>query len=590
MTKPIAILDLEVYRDYFLVAMRQLDGGKVGYVEMFEGQPLDVAKVRQTLKTHRIVTFNGNHFDLPLLAIALSDGATPALVKKYCDLIITGGLKPWDIYREAEVQALPVDHVDLFEVAPGKVSLKVYGGRLHCQKMQDLPIDPDESIGEKDRELIRTYCANDLAVTEALYRALEPQINLREEMGQRYGVDLRSKSDAQIAEAVIVHEVGRVRRPSIAAGTVYKYPAPAWLHFSRADLQSVLADVLAADFVVQDTGGIAMPEALAGREIAIGASVYRLGIGGLHSSEECTAHIADADTLLLDRDVASYYPSIILGLGLEPQQMAGKFLPVYQSIVERRLAAKHAGDKVTADTLKIVVNGSFGKFGSKYSDLYAPDLMIRVTLTGQLALLMLIEWLETAGIQVVSANTDGIVIKCPAARQRDAETIVWEWELLTGFVTEETRYAALYSRDVNNYIAIKAGGGAKLKGVYAGNSLAKNPTNQIVVDAVLARLVSGHPVEQTVAECGDIRKFLTIRSVKGGAVKDGIFLGKAVRWYQSTACPGPITYKTNGNAVAGSDGGRPMMEIVEGIPDDIDRPWYVTEAHGVLRDIGVGHA
>ena len=39
---------------------------------------------------------------------------------------------------------------------------------------------------------------------------------------------------------------------------------------------------------------------------------------------------------------------------------------------------------------KIQINGSFGKLGSKYSLLYAPDLLLQTTITGQLALLMLI--------------------------------------------------------------------------------------------------------------------------------------------------------------------------------------------------------
>src|SRR6478609_3841680 len=68
---------------------------------------------------------------------------------------------------------------------------------------------------------------------------------------------------------------------------------------------------------------------------------------------------------------------------------------------------------VEADSKKIEINGSFGKFGSKWSALYSPDLLIQVTITGQLCLLMLIEQLEAAGVQVCSANTDGIVMRYP---------------------------------------------------------------------------------------------------------------------------------------------------------------------------------
>jgi len=104
--------------------------------------------------------------------------------------------------------------------------------------------------------------------------------------------------------------------------------------------------------------------------------------------------------------------------------MADHFQTIYQKILDDRLAAKNSGDSVTSNTIKIVLNGSFGKLGSKWSILYAPRLLLQVTLTGQLALLMLIEMIEDAGIPVVSANTDGIVIKCPANRKSELDNIV----------------------------------------------------------------------------------------------------------------------------------------------------------------------
>ncbi|MEG7688959.1 hypothetical protein U2044_15310, partial [Listeria monocytogenes] len=62
---------------------------------------------------------------------------------------------------------------------------------------------------------------------------------------------------------------------------------------------------------------------------------------------------------------------------------------------------------------KIMINGTFGKTGSQYSVLFAPTMLIQTTITGQLSILMLIEWHEHYGIPVISANTDGIVINCP---------------------------------------------------------------------------------------------------------------------------------------------------------------------------------
>ncbi len=559
---------------------------------LFADHPLDMDTIRSIVAKSTLVSFNGNNFDMPLLSLALS-GADNQTIKDASDAIILNNLRGFALERKFKFKTMTkVDHIDLIEVAPGMVSLKIYGGRLHCKKMQDLPIDPCASISVADRELLKTYCANDLQVTQALYLKLAPQIELRAQMGEAYGLELRSKSDAQIAETVIRTQVKAItgvmpERPIIEGGTLYQYSAPDYIRFSSALLKAALKTVQAAQFRVIDSGKVIEPEEIKNAKVTIGTSVYRMGIGGLHSTESSTSHVADEKTLLIDRDVASYYPSIILGSSLAPEHMGEPFLRVYREIVEQRLAAKHAGDKVKADALKITINGSFGKFGSKWSALYSPDLLIQTTLTGQLALLMLIEALESAGIAVVSANTDGVVIKCPVSKQDVMDDIVFEWETCTGFNTEATHYRALYSRDVNNYLAFKLGGGFKAKGAYASAGLSKNPSNEICTDAVVAFLNDGTPVEDTVHACWDISRFVTIRSVKGGAIdQQGHYLGKAVRWYYSTTAQGPIRYQLNHYTVARSYGAQALMDLPDQFPSDVDFDLYIAEAQTILKDIG----
>ena len=566
--------------------------GNTRAFELFEDHPLDMHTIRSIVAKFTLVSFNGNNFDMPLLSLALS-GATNQAIKNASDAIILNNLRGFALERKFKFKTMTkVDHIDLIEVAPGMVSLKIYGGRLHCKKMQDLPIEPSASISVADRELLKTYCANDLQVTQALYLKLAPQIELRAQMGKTYDLELRSKSDAQIAETVIRTQVKAItgvmpERPIIEGGTLYQYSAPSYIRFSSAPLEAVLSMVQATKFRVIDSGKVIEPDELKNAKVAIGASVYRMGVGGLHSTESSTSHVADEKTLLIDRDVASYYPSIILGSSLAPVHMGEPFLRVYRDIVEQRLAAKHAGDKVKADALKITINGSFGKFGSKWSALYSPDLLIQTTLTGQLALLMLIEALEVAGIAVVSANTDGVVIKCPVSKQDVMDDIVFEWETCTGFNTEATHYRALYSRDVNNYLAFKLGGGFKAKGAYASAGLSKNPSNEICTEAVVAFLNDGTAIEDTVHACWDISRFVTIRSVKGGAIdQQGHYLGKAVRWYYSTAAQGPIRYRLNHYTVARSDGAQALMELPDKFPSDVDFDWYIAEAQTILKDIG----
>lgn len=580
------ILDTEVYPNWFYAAFLDADTGKSASVELSEGGKLNVSGLLKLLRTNRLVTFNGTSFDLPVLRVALAGEPTDRIHAAAED-IITRNLPPWRFDKAWIVaKALTVNHIDLIEVAPGVASLKLYGGRMHSRRLQDLPIAPGTMVTDEQKQLLRTYCRNDLDTTLDLYRKLLPQVELRASMSEQYGMDLRSKSDAQIAEAVLVHEAGgEVLRPVVEPGTAYRYKVPAFVSFQTPELKALLDRIAEADFVVGDNGAVLEPQALQ-TEVRIGAGVYRMGIGGLHSSETCQVVTADADHVLVDRDVASYYPAIILRLGLAPAQMGQDFLRAYRSIVDRRLAAKRSGDKVTADTLKIVVNGSFGKLGSKYSKLYSPDLLVQVTVTGQLCLLMLIESLEAAGIRVASANTDGIVIRCPKGLTRTMDAIVGGWESVTGFDTEATNYLAVYSRDVNSYIAVKDDGSVKLKGAYAGASLAKNPANAIAITAAVNWLVEGTSIRQTIRSCKDIRQFVTVRSVKGGAVKDGVYLGKVVRWYYAIGMQGVIQYQSNGYTVARSDGAKPLMDLPDEFPVDVDFDWYEREAMSVLRDVG----
>lgn len=655
--KQTLVMDIECYVDYFLVMFRRVDTGTTRQYEMFDGQRLDAEEIRRIMRTYRVVTFNGNNYDCPMLAYALT-GVSCAKLKEASDTIIVGQMKGWQFEQHCGVRVpREWDHIDLIEVAFGQGSLKLYGGRLHSQKLQDLPIEPSARISPAQRAELAAYCGNDLQTTVDLWNHLGPQIELRERMSAENALDLRSKSDAQIAHVVIRTQASKIlgfpiEKPRVPAGTSFKYQLPKWLTYKTATLQAVLADVLHANFIVAPNGSVEMPPALDGRSVTIGGGVYRMGIGGLHSSEQNQALVSDNDYVLIDRDVASYYPAIILEGDLSPLHLREKnaFVRVYQQLVTKRLEAKKRGDKVVADSLKIVINSGFGLLGSVYSTLYSPHLMIQVTLTGQLALLMLIEALELAGIRVVSGNTDGIVMHCRRDQEDALLGVVGWWEGATTFNTEETRYAALFSRDVNNYLAIKEGGGFKGKGAFAPTSIAKNPQNNICVEAVVALIDQGVPIAETITGCTDIRKFVTVRTVRGGGVQmlhttyddtltpgkkrdlllvsgwlqivdgplakarfdhipDGCgydvetayryhcgednvrYLGKVVRFYIGHSSLGAIYYKEKNkaggrNKVPKSDGAVPVMDLPTTLPTDIDYAHYIREANEILNDIG----
>ncbi len=443
-----------------------------------------------------------------------------------------------------------------------------------------------------ERDLLSTYCINDLDTTIDLYKRLSDQIELREQMGKEYGLELRSKSDAQIAESVIKKQIeaikgDKVYRPDLPKNFSFNYTPPSFIAFKHPELNQALDIFKTKPFTLNEKGDVAEPPEVGKLKIKIGSSTYQLGIGGIHSCEKKVHYVAGSDHIIVDRDVTSYYPNIILTQQLYPKHIGLDFLTVYKSLVEKRIKAKREGNKVVNEALKVTINGSFGKFGSRWSALYGPNLLIQTTVTGQLSLLMLIEALEEKGISVVSANTDGIIIYCHTRNQAAMQLVISDWEKTTGFGTEETPYSAVYSRDINNYIALKRNGSYKVKGVYADENLSKTPTTQVCTQAVVDYLQLGLPIETTVHACMDIRKFVSVRAVTGGAVKNNEYLGKAVRWYYAKNEPGAIHYKKNGNKVPVTDGAKPLMVLPDSLPVDVDHEWYIKKAYSMLNDLGV---
>lgn len=671
--RPVLVCDIETYHGFFLIAFKRLSDGKVRTFELSDRSTFDPSVVRSIMMKHRIVTYNGQGYDVPLIFYALDLLENPTVawtddqsgaaqsrlmeqpeinrkLKAASDHIITKGVKYWEIEGVLGI-AVPrrLDHVDLMEPQPNAwASLKTLQGRMHGKKMQDLPIEPDATLTHADMDGLTTYCINDLDATHNLFDKLQDALELREYLSDEYGFNFRCKSDAQCGETILKKRVEQLRGERVEKDTTFAssfpYRVPPYMTFERPELQDLLQRLRTTDFFVMGDGKVDLPTWLAEKEITIGGSTYAMGIGGLHSTEKNRAVYADDNFALIDFDVASYYPAIILNSGLYPKALGPAFLEVYRKIRDERVEAKRRAKEIekvdlpavdltteegrarhdalmaelsrckAADKgLKIALNGVFGKLGSRYSVLYAPHLMIAVTLTGQLALLMLIERAEAAGISVVSANTDGLVFRCPRDREADLYAITKQWESDTGFELEDTRYRALYSANVNSYVAVKEDGKAKMKGPLANpwregdvrGQLMKNPQMLVVSDAVVDLLTKGIPIEETIRGAKDVRDFITVVNVKGGGVWGGQeitsvegteYLGKVVRYYWAKG-GSPIFYKTpdprtgNFKKVSKTDGCRPLMELPDdnALPDDIDYDAYIEAAQEILKDIGAEH-
>lgn len=605
------VWDTESYPNYWSAGFTNLRTGRHLLFEDFPefGIGFDKSKLDWVLRNFVLIDFNGENYDRHTAAIAVKPGTNASHMWVATERIITYGERGWQVVRSMGARKVQMNHIDLFELTPLSPSLKIMAGRLGSPLMMDLPFEPGIHLSWNQSRVLRWYMFNDNRNTELVYKAHEDNIKLREEFGPKYRVDLRSKSDAQIAESIFRSEFRQrmghdaETRPFVGS---FKFNMPDWVQFKTPELQRLKQAIIDSDFTVGETGYVIEPAVFKDLKVPIGSGLYTFGIGGLHSNEKSSAHCifdrsGNKRYILRDFDVASYYPKLILNSGYYPPAIGPIFIPIFQEIYERRLKEKEIDKKgVWALGLKIVLNGTFGKTSDPYSVLYYPPLMVQTTISGQLALFMMIERAFLAGFEVTNANTDGVVIKAPVDREDELSAIVKDWEQCTGLVMEATDYVATFSRDVNSYIAVDTKYKAKRKGWYGkggthgrpdNEQIKKNPASEVVADALEAFLTSGKPVVESIRECRDINKFVTVKQAQGGGafVEPGsppVYLGKAVRFYKACESKGEIITVKKGHLVGGSEGCRPIMNYDGQFPTDMDFEFYVNMANEHLELLG----
>lgn len=585
------VYDIETFPNFILFAFLEPDG----CVREFRATPdeaLDASALADYTDGRLLVGFNSNHFDDHLLGLAIQGAGVDTLYQRAQAII--GGQLPRS--PGGGLRTHPRS-IDLFEVLGGAAragSLKLLAARMGCTTLQELPFDPTQALSPEQVEAVAAYCRNDLAVTSDLYRHLNGALAVRQSLSRQYAIDLRSRSDAAIAEEVLCREYerrtgfgkDRLRRMVERPKTI-RYVPPKWAAAIRHPATRDWLELLEQPITIDEKGRPDAPHLQ--RTIRIAGGQYATGIGGLHSQHGTGIYREDDDFGLLDADVTSEYPSIIVQQQLHPAHLLPVFTDIVAELLNRRVSAKRAGDRETADALKIVVNSLFGKTGSLYSPLYDPAMMTAVTLTGQLALLLLIERLEDAGGEVLAANTDGVTIRYQRQSIERVRAVLRAWQDTTGLELETNAYRLFAQKDVNNYLAADGLGRIKTKGAFLNQrQLSKNVSAAVVAQAVAAWLVEGVPIADTIAQATDLRDFCYIHQSRSPVHCGEIPLGKVVRWYRSTGLTVPfIKVGASGrrSKLPDSDGAAPAQRLPATLPDDLDRNYYVRATETLLRTL-----
>lgn len=434
-----------------------------------------------------------------------------------------------------------------------RVGLKEIQVTMQYKNVQEFVCDWSKPLPIEDFDSMIDYNINDIESTSALLDRCKKDIDLRLAIEDEYGVKVLSKDGVNIGMKILTHkylektgltwwDIKDLRSPQ--AYIPLKDVILPFIKYDSPILKSVL-DEMKTQVVSPGRKGYE-------KNFVFGGLRYTVGVGGIHSKNDPEIIIPAEDEMLIDIDVASLYPSMLIEYGFYPKHLGPEFLEVYSQIRSERIEAKHNGDKIKDSTLKLALNGLSGNLQNEHNFCYSPFAVMQIRINGQLLLLMLAEKLVELGCRIVQANTDGLFVLLKKSVYDKVNIVCREWEQLTKLTLEEDRFEAMYQYAINDYIAVKEGyakkkhefrdftavmdpktgdhikyGATNAKGETYRNMdeirkdyiktkgmfitevlLGKGLSPKIIPEAIIKYFVDGIPVEDTVKGCTDIKKFL----------------------------------------------------------------------------------
>lgn len=545
------------------------------------------------------------------------DGGTEVWLRKISDMLIDDTDHD-RVFKLVYAQRPWFASIDVFQLFNGKTSLKEHACRNNAPDVREAPYDfmqplPDTKAAH---DAVLHYCKLDSANTAMLLVKKWELVKLRETLDIEFGLGegIYRLAEQGIAQNVFV----KLYKNRNRGARVSDMRDDARLNPDNAKREWPLASIMSNRVIFGTMPGgnllnmlkkgraFALNDTLTSWDLDLGeisrvpkkrnqitfaGGTYQLGVGGLHSIDgpgRWDAASFDGRYTIVDLDVTSYYPSIIINEKIEPKHWDGHFSHDMRVLRDKRVAAKKAGDKVTADALKIVINSTFGKLNDAWSPFRSiPDAM-RVTVNGQMFLLMLIEHLSVMEdvTDILSANTDGVTCVMDATYAEGVISEVTAWfKDAVGMDLEAVRYLKYCRRDVNNYVAQSADGKVKTKGAFHVDS--GKADGRVIKNAAVAYLLNGTKISETVRAAAPTDFLFYQRCRNGGSLFwDGEPIGGLGRWVVSPACLGATLNRRNpqGNWANLPNAGSVSLclDIRTLDPAVIDYHWYEAQAQALV--------
>ncbi len=630
----VLIYDIETMQELFLISIYNPETKEMHDFEMSKNINQIDAFIRFTeqYNDYYWVGYNNLRFDAQVIEWIIRNyehwhelGTMQIVAKiaqKAADVIDDAN---YDVFPEFREENLSLKQIDLFKInhydnKNRMVSLKRLEFEMDLENIEEMPIHHSKTnMTDEEIQLTKDYCHNDVMATYAFYKVTtgdcnhplykgNNQIELRQDIQEEFGIPCLNYSDSKIGDEMIKKfycEEKRIqysdlpKKGQFRTEVKVKHCIASYVAFQTPELQAFLKRISKEVLTQKDDFK---------ESVEFYGNTYTFAKGGLHTENKPKIFEADEDTLIVDWDVSSYYPAIIINNGRYPVHLGPEFLRGYKTMFDKRLelkplAKKDKKIKGIVGALKLAVNSVYGKSSDMQSWIYDRQLTMFTTITGELSLLMLIEAYELAGIRVISANTDGVTIMVDKSQVDKMHELNKWWSELTQYELERTDYSKIIFSTVNDYLAIKTDGEIKKKGDFLTDfELHKNKSARIVPIALERFFVNDVPVDTTIHNHTNIYDFcLRQKASKDfhyeGKTKDGKThtYNKLIRYYVSNTGEKLLKVK-NENSDSGAaevmqvEAGDWMVTVCNKLKpnhplDNINHSYYIERAERIIHKI-----
>lgn len=573
----------------------------------------DIQALREYLRKDIIfIGYNNIDFDAPIIEEILSSkgNMSPESIYELAQSIISGDERPLPFYK-FKTKQIDLYKMWSFNTAQRRCSLKWLEFSLRLKKLKDLPYHHSKIVTANQVKEVVKYNKYDVDVTKIIYDMSSDKLALRKILYAKYkDFQFFSKGDTSLGADTFLIDLSKEMKTSSwdlkKMRTYYDS-----LELKDIILKDRIKYIKAEEFkgVIQkyekikllpDEDGVLELKGAISQEVEFDNIMFKYGMGGLHASVDDKLFVADEDHLIIDVDVASYYPNIAISNKLFPKHLSLAFVKLYKKLYDERKKIPKSNPMNLAK--KLSLNSIFGKSNSRYSYLYDTAFTLAITINGQLMLSMLAEQLARCS-KLIQVNTDGVTVMVHKSQKHLIDKVIKWWEKITDLTLEAEEYSQMAIADVNNYHAIYKNGNVKRKGKFAiyddyanpkMKDYHKNPSALAVSEGVNQYLINKTPIADTIYSIDNMHDFLSgfkkksnfnfviARTKENGFIELKKNSDRVIRYY--VAQNGASLYKLTNKDGLTTLGKNLTLNLAQNVTNsscerfpDLNKEWYIDE-------------